>query len=133
MIRSLGRVKEEMKLTRYFTYIFMSVWKILAFFVSTAVILQCRGGNVGHLFTMFGSAFGEHKITVTEVQSTVGGGTIPDLSEIVPNGETETITADFKTPIYVLLIQIFGAYFAYVFGQSRIVTRFSRLPFFGVH
>lgn len=117
IIKSLARVKEDMRLTRYFTYMFVSIWKIIAFFMSTLIILYCKGNSVGHLFTMFGSAFGEHIITVTEVQSSIGGGTIPDLSEILPNGETETITADGNTPIYVLLIQIFGAYFTYIFGE----------------
>ncbi|XP_015519549.2 chitin synthase chs-2 isoform X2 [Neodiprion lecontei] len=116
IIKTLGRVKEEMRLTRYFTYIFVSVWKIIAFFVSSVVILHNKGYTVGHLFTMFGSAFGDHKITVTEVSTTAAGAT-PDLLEILPNGETETITADFSTPIYVLLIQVFGSYFAYVFGK----------------
>ncbi|XP_048509220.1 chitin synthase chs-2 isoform X4 [Athalia rosae] len=117
IIKSLGRVKEEMKMTRYFTYSFVALWKIIAFFMSSLIVLQAKGNTVSHLFTMFGSAFGEHTITITEVQSTIGGGTIPDLSDVLPNGETETINVNSNTPIYVLLIQIFCAYFAYVFGK----------------
>ncbi|XP_011866715.1 PREDICTED: uncharacterized protein LOC105561386 isoform X3 [Vollenhovia emeryi] len=116
LIRSLGRVKKEMRLTRYFTYMLVSVWKIVAFFVSSVLILHLKGDNVGHLFTMFSSAFGDHRITVTSIKS-ITGGSLPDLSEILTGDITEVINADFNTPIYVLLLQIAGAYFAYVFGK----------------
>jgi len=116
LIRSLGRVKKEMRLTRYFTYMLVSVWKIVAFFISSILILHIKGENVGHLFTMFSSAFGDHKITVTSIKS-ITGGSLPDLSEILTGDITEIVNADFNTPVYVLLLQIAGAYFAYVFGK----------------
>ncbi|CAL1678462.1 unnamed protein product [Lasius platythorax] len=115
LIRTLGRVKKEMRLTRYFTYMLVSIWKIVAFFISTILILYMKGENVGHLFTMLSSAFGEHKITVTSVKTIAGN--LPDLSEIVTGDITEVVNADFSTPIYVLLLQIAGSYFAYVFGK----------------
>lgn len=104
-----------MRLTRYFTYIYVSVWKIMAFVISSLLILHIKGENVGHLFTMLSSAFSDHKITVTSIKST--SGTLPDLSEILTGDITEVVNADFNTPIYVLLLQITGAYFAYVFGK----------------
>ncbi|XP_066588924.1 chitin synthase chs-2 isoform X1 [Prorops nasuta] len=116
LVRTLGRVKKELRVTRYFTYIFVSVWKIVAFFISSLVIIYTRGYNVGHLFTMFGSAFSDHKITVLSVRSTISG-SLPDLAEILPNGEPEIVSAVSNTPIYVLLLQIFGAYLAYIFGK----------------
>ncbi|XP_070172648.1 chitin synthase chs-2 isoform X2 [Polyergus mexicanus] len=115
LIRTLGRVKKEMRLTRYFTYMLMSIWKIVAFFISSILILYMKGENVGHLFTMLSSAFSEHKITVTSVKSIAGS--LPDLSEIVTGDITEVVNADFSTPIYVLLLQIAGSYFAYIFGK----------------
>ncbi|XP_050461196.1 chitin synthase chs-2 isoform X5 [Cataglyphis hispanica] len=115
LIRTLGRVKKEMRLTRYFTYMLMSIWKIVAFFISTILILHMKGENVGHLFSMLSSAFSEHKITVTSVKSIAGN--LPDLSEIVTGDITEVVNADFSTPIYVLLLQIAGSYFAYIFGK----------------
>lgn len=117
-MKTLSRVKKELRLTRYFTYMFVSVWKIIAFFVSAVVILHLKGESVGQLFTMFGPAFGDHKIIVTSVRQSAAG-TIPDLSDILPNGETEPISAAFNTPLYVLLLQIFGAYFAYIFGKRQ--------------
>lgn len=118
LIRSMGRVKKEMRLTRYFTYMLVSVWKIVAFFISTILILHLKGEQVGHLFTMFSTAFGDHKLTVTPIRSSTVS-TAPDLTEILIAGgdPTETISAVVHTPIYVLLLQITGAYFAYVFGE----------------
>nr|AYU65264.1 chitin synthase A isoform 1 [Atta sexdens] len=116
LIRSLGRVKKEMRLTRYFTYMLVSVWKIMAFFISSVLILHIKGDNVGHLFSMLSSAFGDHKITVTSIKS-INSGSLPDLSEILTGDIIEVVNADFNTPIYVLLLQIAGAYFAYVFGK----------------
>ncbi|XP_012526631.1 chitin synthase chs-2 [Monomorium pharaonis] len=115
LIRSLGRVKKEMRLTRYFTYMLVSVWKIVGFFISTTLILHLKGDNVGNLFTMFSSAFGDHKITVTSIKPFSAN--LPDLAEILTGNITEVVNADFNTPIYVLLLQIAGAYFAYIFGK----------------
>ncbi|KAK0162543.1 hypothetical protein PV327_006311 [Microctonus hyperodae] len=115
-IRTLGRVKKDLQLTRYFTYMFMSIWKVIGFFISTLIILHMKGENIGHLFTMFGTAFSDHKMTVVSVNQAVTGA-IPDLADILRNGETETITANISTALYVLLLQIFGAYFTYIFGK----------------
>lgn len=115
-VRSLGRVKKELRLTRYFTYMFISVWKILAFFISTALILYMKGDTVGHLFTMLSSAFGSHKIPVSEIRFD-SSSRITDIADVVEIGEKRFVQADPTTPIYVLLLQIFGAYFAYIFGK----------------
>ena len=75
---------------------------------------------------MLGTAFGEHKIVVQAVRQSTAG-TIPDLAEIVRNGETETVNAAFNTPIYVLLLQVSGAYFAYVFGKRTEFWKKNRI------
>lgn len=124
IIRSLGRVKKEMRLTRYFTYMLVSVWKIVGFVISSLLILYMKGDNVGYIFTKFPSAFGDHKLTVMMNSSVLG--TAPDLTEIlIAGGDTrEIIPADLKTPVYVLLLQVFCAYFAYIFGE-RVMIVFS--------
>ncbi|XP_043284738.1 chitin synthase chs-2 isoform X1 [Venturia canescens] len=115
-VKTLGRVKKELRLTRYFTYIFVSAWKIIGFFISTIIILHIKGESVGHLFTKFGST--DYKISVMQRGSVAATtDSIPDLSDTFSNGDTETITPDFYAPIRVLLIQIFGAYLAYIFGK----------------
>ncbi|KAI4504800.1 hypothetical protein M0802_000350 [Mischocyttarus mexicanus] len=115
-VKMLARVKRELRLTRYFTYMFVSFWKIITFVISTVTILHLRGENIGHLFTMIGTAFGEHKIIVYATVAQTTNGTLADLKDVLPNSDID-IMADFNTPIFVLLIQIFSAYFAYIFGK----------------
>ncbi|XP_034946911.1 chitin synthase chs-2 isoform X1 [Chelonus insularis] len=119
-VRTLGRVKKELRLTRYFTYMFISVCKIIIFIISSLVVLYVKGENVGHIFTMFGTAFSRREITINasiRENPTVTGGAVPDLSEIISNGDTEQVFTDMNAAVYVLLLQIFGSYFAYIFGK----------------
>ncbi|KAK9304728.1 hypothetical protein QLX08_003947 [Tetragonisca angustula] len=115
-VRSLGRVKKEMRLTRYFTYMFIPLWKIVAFIICSILILHVKGQTVGHLFTMLSDAFGSHDILVSAVRFDATD-RITDIADIVEIGDKVLVPASTDTPIYVLLLQIFGAYFTYVFGK----------------
>ncbi|KAK1135613.1 hypothetical protein K0M31_000202 [Melipona bicolor] len=115
-VRSLGRVKKEMRLTRYFTYMFIPLWKIVAFIICSILILHVKGQTVGHLFSMFSDAFGSHDILVSAVRFDATD-RITDIADILEVGNKEVVSASTDTPIYVLLLQIFGAYFMYVFGK----------------
>ncbi|XP_053696809.1 chitin synthase chs-2 [Sabethes cyaneus] len=115
-IRSMGRVKEDLKQTRYFTYMFLSLWKIILFFCFVLVVLFIRGDEVANLFSLFGIGFGPHKIVVEEV-TVAFSQALPDLLEASQVGDTVDIDASYNTVTYVLIIQILGAYFCYVFGK----------------
>lgn len=96
---------------------FISVWKIVGFLISTMLIFHMKGETVGHLFSMFSDAFGNHDIIVSTVRLD-GTGRITDIADVLEIGDRiPSIKADVNTPIYVLLLQIFGAYFAYIFGK----------------
>lgn len=97
---------------------FMSVWKIIVFFTSTILILYIKGETVGHLFSMFGDAFGNHTIVVRSMYDVTGRTT--DIADIVDIDDNKiAIPANVKSPIYVLLLQIFSAYFMYIFGKCK--------------
>lgn len=66
-MKSLSRIKEELKYTRYFTYIFVSVWKIVAFFCCVILILWIQGESLADFFGLFSTGFGPHNIIVEEV------------------------------------------------------------------
>lgn len=66
-MKALSRVKEEMNLTRYFTYCFVTIWKMIAFLCCILLILWIQGETVGNFFTLFETGFGEHNILVEEV------------------------------------------------------------------
>lgn len=69
-IRALGKVRRNLdikKTTRYFVYIFISLFKILAFFSSMMAAVWIAGGNVNNLFAKFSEGWSSHQINVTEV------------------------------------------------------------------
>lgn len=115
-VRSMGRVKEQMLVTRYFTTLFMTVWKLMLFFCSLCVILFCQGEEVANLFNLFNEGFGPHKISVDEVTSSLSQSQ-PDLIEASPIGDSVDIDAEYNTVLLVLGIQILAAYFCYITGK----------------
>lgn len=116
IVRAMGRVKEQLRLTRYFTFIFMSIWKVLLFFCSLVVIMYIQGDEVTNLFNMFSDAFGPHKITVDEVTNMLSQ-SLPDIAVSGQIGDSVDINAEHNTVTYVLIIQILSAYFCYIFGK----------------
>ncbi|RZC42525.1 chitin synthase 1, partial [Asbolus verrucosus] len=116
-IKKLGKIKEELELSRYFTYMFLSIWKCLCFFLSVLFILLIKEGEIGFFFTAFSEGFGFHQIQILEIKPVLGGTSLPDISEIIPTGDDTFITANDMTAIYVLLINIFASYLAYIFGK----------------
>lgn len=146
VVRAMGRVKEELRVTRYFNWIFFSLWKILLFFSSLIVILWLQGENPMNLFHLYGDAFGPHKIVVEEVGSTLSV-SLPDviansqvskiflkilifletlrkhiISYFFPSlstqiGDTVEIDSEYYTVIYVTLIQTVAAYLCHIVGK----------------
>ncbi|XP_077301033.1 hyaluronan synthase-like protein kkv isoform X2 [Arctopsyche grandis] len=116
-MKILNRVKEELNYTRYFIYIFVSIWKMIAFLCSILLILQIQGEDVGEFFTLFESGFGEHSIEVEEIRTASGGSVAPDLADITKTGDKVEVIALYNTAVYVLLIQILAAYLCYIFGK----------------
>ncbi|GAB0097474.1 Chitin synthase [Sergentomyia squamirostris] len=114
-VRGLGRIKEELRVTRYFTYLFLSIWKVLFFFCSVLCIWWFQGENVSNFFSLFGTGFGPHKIVVEEVVSV--NQALPDLLNAGQIGDTIDVDAAYNTVIYLIVIQVLAAYFCYVFGK----------------
>ncbi|XP_059614740.1 chitin synthase chs-2 [Phlebotomus argentipes] len=114
-VRGLGRIKEELRMTRYFSYLFLSIWKVLAFFCSVLLIWWIQGENVANFFSLFGTGFGPHKIIVEEVVSVSQA--LPDLLNAGQIGDTIEVDASYNTVIYLIVIQVLAAYFCYVFGK----------------
>lgn len=113
-VRSLGRIKEELRTTRYFSYMFISVWKIMFFFAAIIVILYCKGEDPGMFTGLFGQGLAPHKIIVEEVTNL---NTV--LPDVVSTQFKDTIDVDaaYNTVIYVIIIQIVAAYLCYIFGK----------------
>ncbi|XP_049868786.1 chitin synthase chs-2 isoform X3 [Pectinophora gossypiella] len=117
IIKSLGRLKDELNLSRYYIYRFLSVWKILVFLVCILFSIWMEGDEPAMFFQLFNAGFGPHNIVVDEVQVTSGGTVIPDLANVTLTGDSVEVAAVYKSAFYVLLIQLFAAYFCYIFGK----------------
>ncbi|XP_065164393.1 chitin synthase chs-2 isoform X3 [Atheta coriaria] len=116
-IKRLGKIKEEFEGCRYFSYIFISIWKCIIFMISLLVIMFVKHGEAGFVFTDFSPGFGAHKITILEIKPTLGGTTMPDLTELITTGDDTTINANDMSPVYVLMINILASYLCYIFGK----------------
>ncbi|XP_075147009.1 hyaluronan synthase-like protein kkv isoform X1 [Haematobia irritans] len=115
IVRAMGRIKDDLKYTRYFSHMFLSIWKISLFLCSVLFIYWSQGDEPGNIFAMYGDAFGPHKISVDELATSLSG-SLPDTIDAA-NIDSIDIDASHNTVIYVLLIQIFGAYLCYIFGK----------------
>lgn len=114
-VRAMGRVKEELVLTRYFTYFFLSIWKILLFFCGILLLLWLEGSHPANFFGMYNAGFGPHKVIVEEVS--IFAQNIPDVVDASQIIDTVEVEAEYNTVVYVLLIQLLAAYLCYVFGK----------------
>lgn len=58
-----------------------------------------------------------YKLLHFQVQMQLGGTVIPDLANATLTGDSSEVAAAYKSAFYVMLIQIFAAYFCYIFGK----------------
>nr|ACD10533.1 chitin synthase 1b [Ectropis obliqua] len=117
IIKSLGRLKDELNFTRYFTYRFMSLWKIVVFLMVILFSIWTDGDDPAMFFQLFNAGFGPHNIVVEEIQIHLGGTVIPNLANVTLTGDSVEVAAAYKSAFYVTLIQIFAAYICYIFGK----------------
>jgi chitin synthase len=155
LVRYLSDISLQLRRTRYFTYIFVSIWKITLIFGTMLAVRYMIDGQVRPMFSNFKLAFNQHSILVTKVRSdlnqqsafqppslpgggqTPAGGTGAAASSSAGSGAAPMAGID-DDPIYLtsqpnvvitaILTQIFSAWLCYVFGKfaCRIcIQRFS--------
>lgn len=66
-IRVLGDMKTSLNETRYFMYMFISIWKMVCFFCVTLIIIFVKEKEIAFFFTEFAEGFSQHSITIQEV------------------------------------------------------------------
>lgn len=79
-VRSMGRIKEDLRVTRYFSHIFLSIWKVIFICCCLLIIIWIQGDDPANLFNLCTYGFGAHKIVVKETV-TVLSQNLPDLVE----------------------------------------------------
>ena len=105
-----------MRSARYFTYIFVSIWKVLVFFAAMLVTELFTVGKIDNVFMLFQSGFDTHKVNITETFTTskLTQLDVPGAGRLL---ETETIMSWSHTPIYVFVIQSFASILCFGLGK----------------
>lgn len=70
-VRAIGRNKKQYPNSRYFAYVFVTIWKCLLFFASVVLIVYLREGRVQFLWDELYDAFQDRSINITEVLKNV--------------------------------------------------------------
>lgn len=65
-MRYMSAIKDRAKKWRYFTYIFISLWKMLITLIVMMVVWHLKDQSVANLFNNFTEAFSPHTIPVQE-------------------------------------------------------------------
>ena len=120
-----------MKATRYFSYMFLTVWKTLVFFLSMLCIEWVFVGEVNHLFDLFYTSFHEHDYVVHEIKLP---GESKNLNVLLSGStrevtQTETFTAWPNTAAYVFAIQAGTALGCFLAGKFACKIRIQGLGF----
>lgn len=154
-IRKLAETKEQLKRTRYFTYMFVSIWKIMLMFATMVAVRFMIDGQIRPIFANFKLAFSQHSILITKVKgasadpqaaaaaaaaSVAAGGAASATSAAQAAAAAAAsmmagidddpiyLTSHPNVVIYAICLQIISAWLCYVFGKfaCRIcIQRFS--------
>jgi len=128
-MRRLARIKERLHRTRYFIYIFISVWKVILIFMSmVACFYYIDGSSSLAIFSKFKEAFGSHKILIQRDRS--------DLLEFANTdqfvgveGETFELNSRSSTSLWFIFVQIVATWCCYVVAKftCKICIQFLHL------
>ena len=99
--------KRDLSKSRYFTYVFMSIWKMIVVFVLMILIIYLNDGTdaIKSTFTDFVDSFSKYTVKVIE-----------DADKVDATTHTMTIH-DPLIPVWILLIQISVTYICYAFAK----------------
>ncbi|XP_065090221.1 chitin synthase chs-2-like [Ochlerotatus camptorhynchus] len=110
---ALATIREKLTESRYFTYLFISPFKILLF-MGAGVYLS--GQTVSDFFTMFSPGWGNHTIVVREMEAILNE-KFPDLSSITSDLEVLEIFPDKNAVLWITVMHVICSYFCYIFSK----------------
>ncbi|KAH9413306.1 Chitin synthase 2 [Dermatophagoides pteronyssinus] len=116
-IQQMAKIKQKFHRTRYFIYIFISIWKVLLIFISMFASLYYIDGSISFaIFGKFREAFGQHKILIQRDRS--------DLLEFANTDQfvgVESETFEFNsrslTSLWLVFMQIIATWLCYVVAK----------------
>lgn len=116
LIRRIAQIKQRLHKTRYFTFIFISIWKIVLILISMTLMLYLTDGSVRSIFSKFKESFGSHKITIKRDRSDILTLTNTDQLEGI-EGETFEINSRSAIPLWFIVVQVFTTWICYVVAK----------------
>lgn len=116
LIRKLAKMKDKLHRCRYFTYIFISCWKVLLIFATMVTSIYLVDGSVAHIFTQFKTAFKQHKILIIRDRADLATLALTD-NHVGIEGEWLELDSSPSTPIVVVIVQIVATWLCYVFSK----------------
>src|SRR5262249_37502745 len=100
----------------YFTYIFISIWKIILIFICLLVSFYLTDGTVNALFSKFKESFTQHKILIQRDRSDLI--TLANTDQYIGiESETLEINSRPAMPIWFIVVQISVTWLCYVFAK----------------
>lgn len=107
------RAKEDLRKSRYFTLMFITIWKIVLIFLLILIIhYAIDGKDVVHaMFAKFGDAFGAHKIRIERIKNNLNEGSV-----VIP-GDIVFLDAIPSAPLWFMGAQIVFTWLCFVFGK----------------
>lgn len=115
---AIQKFLQGLKTSRYYTFLFVSVWKIVCFFLIMLLVTYIQYDKdiaVANLFDLFEATFSDRNITITEVSS-VSSSLINNL-EVEDIGQPPVLDATHFSALWVLLIHALGSYICYITGK----------------
>ncbi|XP_072936714.1 chitin synthase chs-2-like [Epargyreus clarus] len=116
-------LKDALKRSRYYTQMYLSLWKIFVFMICIIISLALQGDEAGSFFSSFSDAFGERNYTAHEIRLNQDNEVEIDLT-----GTPFILPVVWQSPLWVALIQVATAYFCFSsakFACKILIQKFS--------
>ncbi|CAB3381251.1 Hypothetical predicted protein [Cloeon dipterum] len=107
VMRHIAQIKERAKKWRYFTYLFISVWKMIVLFITMIIVWTVHTNDANKLFAGFMDGFTNHAINATEVE-------MVNSTSNIATKEYVMMEVWYNSPLWVLLIQAASAHLCYI-------------------
>ncbi|XP_076333773.1 chitin synthase chs-2-like isoform X2 [Tachypleus tridentatus] len=117
IMKTLAKAKEDLRKSKYYIYIFISIWKMVLILCSMLVFLMITTNDVNVLFQSFKTSFRSHPIVIDQIRKSVVVTKVPELATTNPLDNPIEIMSNAMTPIYFLIVHSLASWLCYVHGK----------------
>uniref|UniRef100_A0A182FS46 chitin synthase n=1 Tax=Anopheles albimanus TaxID=7167 RepID=A0A182FS46_ANOAL len=124
-IAAMAAIREKLTDCRYQTYLLLAPFKIVLFLAACIFLSE---QPVGEFFTLFSSGWGNHTITVREMEAVLNE-KFPDLSSITSDLEVQEIFPTSNAILWITLTHILSSYLCYIFCKFSCKIKIQSFSF----